>query len=63
MLRLYDPLVGKDVWKKEFAPMPEPEDYKSRGLEFNGQAKLIKTMNPQFTGALQRRHDQREQRR
>lgn len=53
-IRLYDPLVGKDIWKKDYAAMPEPDDYKSRGLEFNGQAKLIKTFTNDLTGAFQR---------
>lgn len=53
-LRLYDPLAGKDVWKKEYAPMPEPEDYKQKGLEFNGSARLIKTFSPEIIGAFER---------
>ncbi|CAN5220212.1 hypothetical protein BH11PLA2_BH11PLA2_02990 [soil metagenome] len=53
-LRLYDPLTGKDLWKKEYEPVPEPEDYKSRGLEFNGQAKLIRTFTGDITGAFRR---------
>ena len=54
VIRLYDPLSGKDVWNKPYPALPEPEDYKAKGLEFNGQAKLIKTFTPELTGAFQR---------
>lgn len=54
VVRLHDPLVGKDVWNREYAPVPEPEDYKARGLEFNGNARLMKSLAQEYIGVLQR---------
>ncbi len=53
-LRLYDPLTGKNVWKKDYAPTPEPKSYKQTGLAYNGQAKLLKTYSHDLTGAFGR---------